>query len=100
MVGEFGVEKPSRTVSRSFAGRVTQNKEKFGGVRLFEHGLEPENLAVEIEFGYARRGQMGGGAEDGWDVKHFGRVVGDPARVHTVSGIRLVPAQSVETDAG
>src|SRR5208282_4552015 len=100
MVGQFGVKKASGTVSRSLAGSVTHNKEKIGRLGIFEHGLQPENLPIETKFGDARRGQMGRGAKDGWNVEHFGRVVRDPARVHAVGGIRRVPAQSMEADAG
>jgi len=84
MVGKLSVEKASGAVGRGFAGGVTQNKKKIGCLRIFEHGLEPENLSVDGEFGYARRGHVGGGTEDGWDVEHFGWVVWDPARLHAV----------------
>src|ERR1700722_8424754 len=43
---------------------------------------------------------MSGRAEDSRNVEHLGRVVRDPARAHAQSGVRLIPAQTVEADSG
>src|SRR5271169_577507 len=100
MVGKLGVEKASRSVGRRFAGGVAHNKEKVGRFRIFKHRLEPENLSIQRKFSGAGCGHLGRGPEHGWDVEHLRRVIRDPARMNAIVHTWLIPAQSVESDAG
>ena len=97
MVGELGVEETSGAVGGGFAGGVAEDEEKIGGLRIFQHGLDAHDLSVEGELGGSGRGHVGGGAEDGWNIEHLGRVVGNPARVNLVGGVRSVPAHESQS---
>ncbi len=67
-------------------------------VALFRHPPNTDDRGDVILVD--RAGHVGRGAEHGGNVEHFRRIVGNPAGMHAIVRIRIIPAQSMETRAG